>query len=170
MPTTTPLNGWPVPVSTDLVKDGAVAIESLGDAIDTSVGEGLKAWKSWAPALGTGWSNGNGVWSNAFYCQIGKTVHVRATFTMGTSRPGTLTGMSCSLPVPPTGSAFGFSTNRAGGSSGQFMFQQLVGSQIDIYAINSAGTYLTRTGVTSSIPGAWTTSDFIAFAFTYEAA
>jgi hypothetical protein len=37
MPTTTPSFGWPVPVSSDLVKDGATAIESLGDAIDASL-------------------------------------------------------------------------------------------------------------------------------------
>jgi hypothetical protein len=37
MATTTPNFGWPVPTSTDLVKDGAVAIESLGDAIDASL-------------------------------------------------------------------------------------------------------------------------------------
>jgi hypothetical protein len=37
MPTTTPSFNWPVPVSSDLVKDGATAIESLGDAIDASM-------------------------------------------------------------------------------------------------------------------------------------
>jgi len=37
MATTTPNFGWPVPTSTDLVKDGATAIEALGDAIDTSM-------------------------------------------------------------------------------------------------------------------------------------
>jgi hypothetical protein len=37
METTTPNFGWPVPTSTDLVKDGATAIEALGDAIDTSI-------------------------------------------------------------------------------------------------------------------------------------
>jgi hypothetical protein len=37
MATTTPNFGWPVPTSTDLVKDGAVAIEALGDAIDASM-------------------------------------------------------------------------------------------------------------------------------------
>ena len=36
MATTTPNYGWPVPTSTDLVKNGATAIESLGDAIDAS--------------------------------------------------------------------------------------------------------------------------------------
>jgi hypothetical protein len=37
MATTTPNFGWPVPTSTDLVKDGATAIEALGDSIDGSL-------------------------------------------------------------------------------------------------------------------------------------
>jgi hypothetical protein len=37
MATTTPNYGWPVPTSTDFVKDGAQAIEALGDAIDATV-------------------------------------------------------------------------------------------------------------------------------------
>ena len=37
MATTTPNYGWPVPTSTDLVKNGATAIEALGDAIDATV-------------------------------------------------------------------------------------------------------------------------------------
>jgi len=37
MATTTPNFGWPVPTSSDLVKNGAVAIEALGDAIDASL-------------------------------------------------------------------------------------------------------------------------------------
>lgn len=36
MATTTPNFGWTVPTSTDLVKDGATAIETLGDSIDAS--------------------------------------------------------------------------------------------------------------------------------------
>ena len=37
MATTTPNFGWPVPTSTDLVTNGATAIESLGDNIDADV-------------------------------------------------------------------------------------------------------------------------------------
>jgi hypothetical protein len=37
MATTTPNFGWPVPTSGDLVKNGATAIEALGDAIDASM-------------------------------------------------------------------------------------------------------------------------------------
>jgi hypothetical protein len=38
MATTTPNFGWSVPTSTDYVKDGATAIETLGDAIDARIG------------------------------------------------------------------------------------------------------------------------------------
>lgn len=41
MATTTPIFGWPVPTSTDYVKDGATAIEALGDAIDATVAGGV---------------------------------------------------------------------------------------------------------------------------------
>jgi hypothetical protein len=37
MATTTPNFGWDVPTSTDYVKDGAVAIETLGDDIDATL-------------------------------------------------------------------------------------------------------------------------------------
>jgi hypothetical protein len=37
MATTTPSFGWTVPTSSDLVKNGATAIETLGDAIDASM-------------------------------------------------------------------------------------------------------------------------------------
>ena len=37
MATVTPIYNWPVPTSTDYVKDGATAIEALGDAIDSSL-------------------------------------------------------------------------------------------------------------------------------------
>jgi hypothetical protein len=37
MATTTPNYGWTVPTSTDLVKDGATAIETLGDSVDATV-------------------------------------------------------------------------------------------------------------------------------------
>jgi hypothetical protein len=37
MATTTPNYGWVVPTSTDLVKDGAVAIETLGDSADATL-------------------------------------------------------------------------------------------------------------------------------------
>ena len=59
MATTTPNYGWPVPTSTDYVKDGATAIEALGDAIDATVfangTAGLKLVKK--QTIGTGVSS-----------------------------------------------------------------------------------------------------------------
>jgi hypothetical protein len=46
MATTTPNYGWTVPTSTDLVKDGATAIETLGDAIDASMNTALGTKKA----------------------------------------------------------------------------------------------------------------------------
>jgi hypothetical protein len=62
MATVTPIYNWPVPTSTDYVKDGATAIESLGDAIDSTLSTalggnypGLRLVKS--QAIGTGVSS-----------------------------------------------------------------------------------------------------------------
>ena len=41
MATTTPTYSWPVPTSTDYVADGAVAIEALGDAVDSTLSTAL---------------------------------------------------------------------------------------------------------------------------------
>jgi hypothetical protein len=41
MATTTPIYNWPVPTSTDYVADGAVAIEALGDAVDSTLSTAL---------------------------------------------------------------------------------------------------------------------------------
>jgi hypothetical protein len=168
MPTVTPLNNWPVPVSTDLVKDGATAIEALGDAIDTSVGEGLLAWQSWAPTLSNGGSaNGNGTW-NADYCKIGKTVHIVGVFTLGsTSVIGT--SPEVSLPFDANGSGYVVCPMRlnAGNNFAGHVFMQST-SKIRLFALNAASTYLLWNNVTSTVPGTWTTGHSISFAFTYE--
>ena len=174
MATTTPLNGWPVPTSTDYVKDGATSIEALGDAIDTSVGSGLLAWQSWAPTLSGGWLNGNGTWE-AFYVKIGKIVHVDAAFTLGsTTTKGT--GLTISLPVtakrPGTnvrrtiGNVIGFIGS---GFHAMTMLQNTTTS-VTLYAINSATAYAQAANVTTVIPATWGTGDSIHFSFTYEAA
>ena len=53
MATTTPNYGWTVPTSTDLVKDGATAIATLGQDIDTSVYTALAGNKSGLVLLNT---------------------------------------------------------------------------------------------------------------------
>ena len=53
MATTTPNYGWSVPTSSDLVKDGATAIETLGDAIDASMNTALGTKKAGMVLLNT---------------------------------------------------------------------------------------------------------------------
>jgi hypothetical protein len=53
MATTTTNYGWAIPQSTDLVKDGATAIATLGSAIDTSVNTALGTKKAGMVLLNT---------------------------------------------------------------------------------------------------------------------
>jgi hypothetical protein len=168
---TTTNNGWTTPDDTDLVKDGALAIRDLGQEIDTSVGEGLKAWKTWAPTLSGGWANGNGTWT-ARYVQIGKTVHVAASFTIGsTTTKGTT--LTVSLPVNMFNQSLTSGFNARAGIGGTiyplFMGASSVGA-INLFVSNAAGTYAAYNGVTSTVPATWATSDSIIFGITYQAA
>jgi hypothetical protein len=171
---TTTNNGWETPDDTDLVKDGALAMRTLGNGIDTSVGTGLLAWQSFAPTLSGGWLNGNGTWE-AFYVKIGKIIHVDACFTLGsTTTKGT--GLTISLPVtakrPGTnvrrtiGNVIGFIGS---GFHAMTMLQNTTTS-VTLYAINSATSYAQAANVTTVIPATWGTGDSFHFSFTYEAA
>jgi hypothetical protein len=173
MATTTPYNGWAVPTSTDYVKDGATAIETLGDAIDASVGTGLLAWQTWAPTLSNTWANGNGVW-DAKYVKIGKIVHVSAVFTLGTTTTKGASVAQVSLPVTaastkPLNSAPCAIT--VAGASGPLMFCSIASTTTaSFFTFNASATYLTRNNVSSTVPGTWATNDVMQIAFTYEAA
>jgi hypothetical protein len=169
MATTTPNNGWPVPTSTDYVKDGATAIEALGDAIDTSVGEGLLAWQSWAPTLSGGWANGNGTWE-AYYAQIGKTVFVQASFIIGsTTTKGS--GLVCSLPVTAARARFqSFFSMSSSYTAGVLQGYIDTTSTFTLVALSASATYVTRAQITSTVPATWGTGNSIQVAFSYEAA
>ena len=171
MATTTPNNGWPVPTSTDYVKDGATAIESLGDAIDTSVGEGLLAWQTWAPTLSAGWANGNGTWT-ARYAQLGKIVFAEGLFTVGsTTTKGT--NLDISLPVNAQANALSscVTTNTVGGAATYLLWFNLnAGTQkLTCFAQSASGSFVLRNNITSTIPATWATGDIVRFNITYEA-
>lgn len=173
---TTTNNGWTTPNDTDLVKDGALAIRTLGNGIDTSTGKGLIAWQAYTPTLGgTGWVIGSGT-RVGYYCQIGKTVHftIRATFgsgaTFGAGRP-TLT-----LPVTAAAQSgnVDFVTNVAyldDSATVRYIGAcDFTTTTVDLFVQNAAGTYTTVTGVTSAIPMTWAVNDIIYVSGTYEAA
>jgi hypothetical protein len=171
MATTTPLNAWPVPTSTDYVKDGATAIEALGDAIDTSVGSGLLAWQTWAPTLSAGWLNGNGVYGNNRYVQIGKTVHFQFSFTIGstTTKSGTFT---YSLPVAAANTNLGNArfTCAAFGGSTYAANASIAVTAGTIFYWGSAGAIATWAQLTATAPATFATGDNIQVHGTYQAA
>lgn len=172
MATTTTNNGWDIPTSTDYVKDGATAIATLGQDIDTSIGTGLLAWQSYAPSLSGGWANGNGTWEAA-YVQIGKTVHYRGYFTLGsTTSKGSVIAVSVPVNIKTGSTAYPLTVAYldAGGTRYIGNIKTNSSTTIVIQAINTAGTYASATSVTSAVPGTWATGDAFSFNITYEAA
>jgi hypothetical protein len=84
MATVTPNFNWPVPTSTDLVKDGATAIEALGDSIDASLVD-LK-----------GGTTGQ---------VLSKTSNTDMDFTWVTDPGGDITNVSVTSPITGGGSS-----------------------------------------------------------------
>jgi hypothetical protein len=84
MATVTPNFNWPVPTSTDLVKDGATAIEALGDSIDASLVD-LK-----------GGTTGQ---------VLSKTSNTDMDFTWVTDPGGDITGVSVTSPLTGGGTS-----------------------------------------------------------------
>jgi hypothetical protein len=160
--------------------EGMFAVTTNDDELDYYNGSAwvpalpVGAWQSWAPVLSGGWSNGNGVWTAA-YTQIGKTVHVRAKFVVGTlTTKGT--GLDISLPVTANTNAV-LATSiycgyvvAGGGTTAQLSGFISTTTKITLNALNAAGTYLVRANVTATVPATWATADEIYFSFTYEAA
>jgi hypothetical protein len=130
------------------------------------------AWITYAPTMGgTGWSQGDGVYS-AFYCQIGKTVHVQLNFTLGSSTTKGSTAATFTLPVTAARAVFQPVLARyVLGATGYLGFGAVSATdRISMYVPNASGTYTTQASVTASQPATWATNDSMQIAFTYEAA
>ena len=174
MATTTPNNGWAVPTSTDLVTNGAVAIETLGDAIDTSVGTGLLAWTSFTPTLsGTGWVKGSGTIEGR-YVKLGKIVIAEIQYTFSTAGGGAAGSAvpTVSLPVnanttiSPNPAQVTILDTSAGTT---YIGQGSIGSTGVTGNVGvSSGAYTSLTGLAASVPMVWATGDEIRWTLTYE--
>lgn len=172
MATVTPLNNWPVPTSTDLVKDGAVAIEALGDAIDASVGSGLLAWQSYTPTF-TNFTLGTGTITTAKYAKLGKLVFVKLLVTLGGT--SAVTGrIGISLPVTAANDNLNRAVSIAGLIAGGVTATGFAAlgttTQVDLYALVANTTYVTNSNTAFNIPGTWATGNTFSTVFTYEAA
>lgn len=95
---TTSNNGWPVPVSTDLVRNGYDAINDLGAAIDSDLGK-LFYINISPTSAGTGWVLGTGNSRTGNWARLGKTVHFDGEIVLGTSCVAGSGAFAVDLPV-----------------------------------------------------------------------
>jgi hypothetical protein len=137
MATTTPNFGWPVPTSTDLVKDGATAIEALGDSIDASLLD-LKGGTTGQVLAKNSSTDMDFIWTEQDDTTLSFNAQTGTTYTLVASDLGKMVTLSnasgITLTVPP--SVF---------SSGNIInIQQLGAGQVTL--AQGAGVTITSTG------------------------
>jgi len=139
-------------------------------------------WRVWdssaplgAPTIGgTGWSIGNGAFSNCWYSQVGKTVNFRGTFTIGSTTTNGSGSLTISLPVTAQDTSWqgiGRGTLVLAGVS-RAIPMILAPSSTTAFApqlFNVAGTFITRASITSGNYATVTSGNTIIFNGVYEA-
>jgi hypothetical protein len=116
MATTTTNYGWAIPTSTDLVKDGATAIATLGSAIDTSVNTALGTKKAGMVLLNT--TSFSGVSSQSFNDVFSTTYdNYRILCTQSGSEGGNYIRLRVSGSDNSTASSYVYQNHGASGSS-----------------------------------------------------
>ena len=196
---TTTAFGWETPDDTDLVKDGAAAIRTLGNSIDTSMSE-LKGgttgqllsktsntdmdftwvaspaagtWQSYTPTY-TNLTVGNGTVVSR-YTQSGKLVTVNFSIVFGSTTSLTGGTPAVSLPVNCTSGfnelVVAFGKVEDTGTAFYNGGAMLVDPDRFRWQVFVANsTYLTSDNVSPTVPMTWTTGDKYSTSFTYEAA
>jgi hypothetical protein len=143
MATTTPNFGWSVPTSTDLVKDGATAIETLGDSIDASMVD-LKGGTTGQVLSKASNTDMDFSWIEQDDTTLSFNAQTGTTYTLVASDLGKLVTLSnasgITLTVPPSVFATGNIINIQQIGVGQVTFAQ------------GAGVTITSTGASSSAP------------------
>ena len=143
MATTTPNFGWPVPTSTDLVKDGATAIEALGDSIDASLLD-LKGGTTGQVLSKTTNTDMDFTWIEQDDTTLSFNAQTGTTYTLVAADVGKLVTTSnasaVTVTVPP--SVF---------SAGNQINVQSIGVGLTSFA-QGAGVTITSTGATASAP------------------
>jgi hypothetical protein len=171
MPTTTPVNGWPVPVSTDLVKDGAVAIEALGDAIDASANKTWQAWTTFTPSF-TGLNIGSTGTTSAAYVLVGKTLHIRCLVTLGGTGISVSPGFYLTLPNSFSAKSPAPAPLWMIDTGTQFYTGIVYASTtvIAFYVNNASSTYGFVSGISGTVPMTWVATDQFLFSMSFEVA
>jgi len=154
-------NAWPIPASTDYVKDGYAAIDNLGNAIDTSVGTGLLAWQTYTPTI-TGWTGT----TDFRWVQLGKTLIISGLFQLTSA---TVSGSSFlfSFPAGKTARITQSNIGSARAATSTVNGYGIVGcnstTQGTVIVFNASGTYVTPTNLATGIPGTWASGSQISF-------
>jgi hypothetical protein len=143
MATTTPNFGWVVPTSTDLVKDGATAIETLGDSVDASMAD-LKGGTTGQVLSKNSNSDMDFTWIEQDDTTLAFNAQTGTTYTLVIADLGKLVTASNASPitltVPPSVFATGNVVNVQQIGAGQVTFAQ------------GAGVTITSSGATASAP------------------
>ena len=143
MATTTPNFGWTVPTSTDLVKDGATAIETLGDSIDASLVD-LKGGTTGQVLSKASNTDMDFSWIEQDDTTLSFNAQTGTTYTLVAADLGKLVTLSnasgITLTVPPSVFATGNIIN----------IQQIGAGQVTL--AQGAGVTITSTGATASAP------------------
>jgi len=143
MATTTPNYGWVVPTSTDLVKDGATAIETLGDSIDASF-VGLKGGTTGQVLSKTSGTDLAFTWIEQDDTTLSFNAQTGTTYTLVASDSAKLVTTSNASAVTVTIPPSVFST-------GNQINVQSIGVGLTSFAAG-AGVTITSTGATSAAP------------------
>ena len=143
MATTTPNFGWTVPTSTDLVKDGATAIETLGDSIDASF-VGLKGGTTGQVLSKTSGTDLAFTWIEQDDTTLSFNAQTGTTYTLVASDSAKLVTTSNASAVTVTIPPSVFST-------GNQINVQSIGVGLTSFAAG-AGVTITSTGATAAAP------------------
>jgi hypothetical protein len=142
MATVTPNFNWPVPTSTDLVKDGATAIEALGDSIDASLVDlkGGTTGQVLAKASGT---DMDFTWTAQDDTTLAINAQTGTTYTLvATDAQNTLVQLNnasaITVTVPPSVFSIGEQINVYQRGAGQVTFAQ--GSMVTIRSTGATST------------------------------
>lgn len=162
---TTTNNGWTIPADTDLVRDGALAIRTLGNGIDTSFGKWLSTW---TPTIGgTGWATGTATLTGRYH-RIGDTIHWYLLISNINGATKGTGGMTVNLPASVSGTIDQWGTGVYWDNSASTYYRlsaKMSGGSVIPYHGSSSLQVFTST----LYPVAYAASDYIELTGTYRA-
>ena len=179
--TGTTVTGLTALTASDVVMVESIVAYSVGDTYTQTTLDGkfatianfpATAWTTYTPTL-TNMTLGNGT-VTAKYAKLGKIVHLRITFVLGsTSTMGT--GPTFSLPPSLTvesGQSYpnGTLSILDSGTAGYVGTIEIVSTNLQCWILSTSGAYPQFANITSTVPMTWTTSDSLSVTAIYEVA